>query len=170
MELTVIQDDIRKHTAFLLGIPEDGTLAKKVTRDQADAYDPLRHELPCTAEDFKLHLEGTPAHPWNKAATKVFVRSFCTKYPHQTAHRAESHFKVHIDTLIRKYRTQELTKDDPDAKAAAKKKNRKNARKVTVSPFPTMRESAVLNLTTRSSSRIARGRFGPSLSCTGTPG
>jgi hypothetical protein len=131
--LTTTQDDVRKHTAFLLGTPGDGILEKKVAGDEADGYDPLQHEFPCTANNFKLHLEGTPAHPWNKAAAKVFVTSFCAKYPHHAANDAGSHFKVHVDSLIRKYRTQQLTKDDPIAKAEAKKKNRKKSRKATVS-------------------------------------
>ena len=117
----------------LLGTPKDGTLEKKVAQDQADAYDPLRHEIPFTAEDFKLHLEGKPAHPWNKAAMKVFVGSFCAKYPCYPANKVERHFKVHTETLIQKYRAQQLEKDDPNMKEASKKKSRKNARKVKVS-------------------------------------
>jgi len=116
-----------------LSIPKDGTLEKKVTKDEADAYDPLRDEFPCSAENFKLHLEGTPAHPWNKAAADVFVTNFCNKYPHYEPEEAGGHFRVHLDTLIRKYRTQQLTKDNPDAKAESLKKNRKNTRKATVS-------------------------------------
>ena len=100
-----------------------------------NAYDPLRHEFPCTAQNFKLHLEGTPAHPWNKAAMKVFVASFCAQYPQYAVGEAGTHFKVHVETLIRKYRTQQLTKDNPDAKEAAKQRNRSNMRKSTVS-FP----------------------------------
>ena len=139
MGLIAIQDRVRKHAASLLGTPKDGTLEKKVTQDQADAYDPLRHELPFTAEDFKLHLEGKPAHPWNKAATKVFVGSFCIKYPYYLANKVERHFKVHTETLIRKYKTQQLEKDDPNIKEASKKKSRKNARKAKVSLLPYLR-------------------------------
>ena len=133
MGLIAIQDHVRKHAASLLGTPKDGTLEKKVAQDQADAYDPLRHEIPFTAEDFKLHLEGKPAHLWNKAATKVFVGSLCAKYPCYPANKVERHFKVHTETLIRKYRAQQLEKDDPNMKEASKKKSRKNARKVKVS-------------------------------------
>jgi hypothetical protein len=96
----------------------------------------LRDQFNCTADNFRLHLEGTPGHPWNKAATKVFVASFCTKYPHYTAGKAGAHFKVHVDTLIRKYRTQQATKDDPNARMEALKKNRKNTRKAAVSDLP----------------------------------
>ena len=71
-----------------VGTLKDGTL-KKVTQDQVDAYNPLCHELPFTAEDFKLYLEGKPAHLWNKAATKVFVGSFCTKYPYYPASKVD---------------------------------------------------------------------------------
>ena len=149
----------------MLGTPRDGTLAQKIAKVEADAYDPLRHEFPCTANDFKLHLEGTPAHPWNRAATKVFVISFCANYPHHTADEAERHFKVHLDTLIRKYKTQQLTKDDPNAKAEARKKNWRKVRKTTVSPLPLMKESAISSLTARSSLRIARKRCAASPSC-----
>ena len=133
MGLIAIQDRVRKHAASLLGTPKDGTLEKKVAQDQAHAYDPLRHEIPFTAEDFKLHLEGKPAHPWNKAATKVFVGSFCAKYPCYPANKVERHFKVHTETLIRKYRAQQLEKDDLNMKEASKKKSQKNVRKVKVS-------------------------------------
>ncbi|KAF9777739.1 hypothetical protein BJ322DRAFT_1015465 [Thelephora terrestris] len=108
--------------------------------------DPLCHQFPCTADSFKLYLDGTPAHPWNKAATKVFVASFCVKYTHHAANKAEAHFKVHIDTLIRRYRAQEVAKGNPNAKDVAKKKNRKNARKLledrrkTVGQIPELRE------------------------------
>jgi len=96
----------------------------------------LRQEYPRTVNNFGLHLEGTPAHPWNKAATEVFVASFCRKYPHYKPKEAGGHFKTHINTLIRKYRAQQLTKDNPDATKESKKKNRKKTRKATVSPPP----------------------------------
>lgn len=134
----------------------------KVTEDEVNAYDPLRHEFPCAAGDFKLHLKGTPGHPWNKAATKVFVTSFCSKYPGYSADDAGNHFKVHVDTLIRKYKTQQRMKDNPDARSAALKKNRKNSRKVTVSPLLSIKESARSDCT--SSSRIAGKQCAPSLS------
>ena len=133
--LTAVQEDVRKHAARLLGTPEDGKLAKKVTKAEADAYDSVHSGPPCVADNFKLHLDGTPAHPWNKAATKVFVASFCTKYPQHSPDEAGKHFKVHLETLIRKYRTQQRLKDNPEATEAVKKQNRKTARKVTVSPF-----------------------------------
>ena len=129
----LIQEDVRKHTASLLNTPATGKLEKKVSQDEADAYDPIRHECPFTANDFKLHLARTPAHSWNKAATKVFVRSFCKKYPHYTPGGAGRHFKVHLDSLIRKYRKQQVTRDDLAAEQQSKKQNRKNARKSSVS-------------------------------------
>jgi hypothetical protein len=111
-------------------------LERKVTQEEANAYDPLRHEFPCTADNFKLHLEGTRAHPWNKAARSVFAASFCAKYPHYTVDEAGNHFGVHVESLIRKYKTQQRQRDDPDAKSAALKRGRQNTRKSTVSPLP----------------------------------
>ena len=102
---------------------------------EADAYNSVRDEIPCTANNFRLHLEGTPAHPWNKSATGVFVASFCEKYPQYSIDETEDHFKVHLDTLIRKYRNQQRSKDDPIAAKETKKQNRKNSRKASVSPF-----------------------------------
>jgi hypothetical protein len=134
--LIAFQDDVRKHTTSLLGTPPDGILVRKVTQAEADAYDPLRHPFMCTADNFRLHLEGTPAHPWNKAAVRVFVASFCAKYPHYTADEAGNHFKTHTTTLIRKYKTQQTIGGDLEAKKAAAKKNRKNTRKATVSARP----------------------------------
>ena len=126
------QDDVWKHTASTLGTLQDSTLKKKVTQEKADAYDSLCHQFNCMANNFRLHLEGTPAHSWNKAAMKVFVASFWTKYPHYAANKAGDHFKVHVDTLIQKYRTQQATKDNPNTKVEANKKNQKNTRKATI--------------------------------------
>lgn len=133
----------------MLGTPKDGTLERKVTIDEAEAYDPLYHEFPCTADSFRLHLDSTPAHPWNKAAVNVFVTSFCDKYPDYTADDVASHFKVHIETLIRKYRVQQRLKGNLEAKRAELKKNRKNTRKVTVSSFLSMKESTTPGLSNR---------------------
>ena len=137
--LTKIQNKIRKHAALLLKTPEDGSLASKVTKGEADGYDPLRQNPPFTADNFRLYLEGTPAHPWNKAATKVFAADFCAKFPQHTVKGVELHFKVHLESLIRKYRMQQKVKDNQPAQDDAKKKNRKSSRRSAVSPLPWMR-------------------------------
>ncbi|KAF9790740.1 hypothetical protein BJ322DRAFT_999041, partial [Thelephora terrestris] len=109
----------------------DGTLTQKVTKADADAFDPLR-QIPCTADDFKLHLAGTPAHPWNKAATAVFVQSFCAKFSQYGPEDTENHFKVHLATLIRKYKSQQSLNAKPGAVDEAKAQNRKNTRKASL--------------------------------------
>ena len=103
----------------------------------------MLHECPFAANDFKLHLAGTPAHAWNKAATEVFVRSFCEKYSHYTSEDARGHFKVHLDSLIRKYRKQQVTRDDRALEEQSKKQSRKNARKSSVSAPPPLAEAKV---------------------------
>jgi hypothetical protein len=118
----------------MLRVQIDGKLVNKVTKDEADAYNPLSPEPPCNADDFKLYLEGTPAHPWNKAATRVFVESFSAKFSRHLADEAEEHFKVHLDTLIRKYKAQVRSEGTSGVKDEAKKRNRMNTRKATVSP------------------------------------
>ena len=65
----------------------------------------------------------------------MFAASFGAEYPHYATDEAERHFKTHVDTLIRKYKAQQLIGDSPEAKEAAKKKNRKNSRKSSVSPL-----------------------------------
>ncbi|KAF9790988.1 hypothetical protein BJ322DRAFT_999565 [Thelephora terrestris] len=37
----------------------------------------------CTADDFRLHLNGTPSHVWNKSATRILVNSFLEKHKDQ---------------------------------------------------------------------------------------
>ena len=93
----------------------------------------MRHEYPFTANDFKLYLEGTPAHPWNKTAMAVFVTNFCDKYSQYTPKEVEGHFKVHLATLIRKYKKQQIAKDNAAAEEQSKKKSRKSTRKANVS-------------------------------------
>jgi hypothetical protein len=130
--LTVYQENVRKHVASLLETPLDGRLGQKVTKDDADGYDQMRDGPPCTADDFKLHLEGTVAHPWNKAATHVFADSFRTKFPDFERGDVELCFKTHVDTLIRKYRTQQIYEINPEARLGDLKENRKTSRKSTV--------------------------------------
>lgn len=136
-----------------------------VTQDEIDAFDPLRHGPPCTSDDFKLHLEGTAAHPWNKAVTTVFVGSFCAEFPQYKPDETKGHFKTHLETLIRKYKTQQRLQRNTNAQEEAKKKNRKNTRKATVSPFPSIKGSMVLSPAVYSYSQIARGQCKTSQNC-----
>ena len=153
----------------MLNIPRDGTLTTKVTQDEVNAFDPLRHAPPCTAWDFKLHLEGTCAHPWNKAVTTVFVEDFCSVFPQYNTDETEDHFKIHLDTLIRKYKLQQRLKDNINGQYEYKKESRKNARKVAVSSSPSQ-GFTILSLTARSSSRLAGRRYKPFRNCKNTDG
>ena len=154
----------------LLKTPRDGILAMKVTRDEANAFNPMYHPPPCTSDDFRLYLEGTPAHPWNKAAMMVFIQSFCATFPQYKPDETEARFKVHLETLIRKYKTQQRLKDNREAQDEAKKKNRKNTRKATVSPFPSMKGFTMLSQIVNSSLQIVRRRCKVSQNCKGTDG
>ena len=115
--------------------PKNGTLTNEVTEEEASAYNPVCDELPCTADDFRLYLLGTPAHPWNKAATSLFVESFCEKFTTYDRDEVEERFKAHLAGVIRKYKSQEAFKDDPGAREESKKTNRRNSRKAAVSQF-----------------------------------
>lgn len=135
-----------------------------VTKVEADSFDILRDEPPFTADDFKLYLEGTCGHAWNKAATRVFGESFCRTYPQHGREEAEDHFKTHLDTLIRKYRHQKEVAGDSGALNLSRQKSRQSSRRSTVSPLASIENYGygVLNLIAYSSLRIARTRYEPS--------
>jgi hypothetical protein len=127
-KLISVQEDVRKYTAELLRMPRDKSIESKVTENEANAYDPMDGP-PCAVNDFRLYFGGPPAHVWNKEAAKVFLDSFCRKYPHHQADDVRERFKVHVQSLVRKYRKQRAIEDETISAAESASRARKNTRK-----------------------------------------
>ena len=68
------QREIRTYLVEEL-IPSDKWLKNTVTPQDIDDFNSKIGEC-CTADNFRLHLAGTPADTWNKSATRVLVNSF----------------------------------------------------------------------------------------------
>ena len=77
-----------------------------VTQEEADGFD-NSVGYPCTADNFRLHLRGTPAHKWNRAAAEVFTKSFLQERPGSEYEQVREYFITHIRTLITTFKKQE---------------------------------------------------------------
>lgn len=56
-------------------IDKDDWLKEVVHERDLNSWDPEVEEC-CTAQQFRLHLTGTPCDPWNTSATRVFTDDF----------------------------------------------------------------------------------------------
>ena len=61
-------------------IPKEDWLKVVVHEDELNDWNPDAQEC-CTAQQFRLHLSGTPSHPWNASAVRVFTDDFLTTHP-----------------------------------------------------------------------------------------
>jgi hypothetical protein len=115
-------------------IPEDQWLDDVIHGAELEGWDPTRSEC-CTIQNFKLHLRGTPADPWNTSATRVFTDHFLEThvdtYPDVWAVRymVLKKTRAHIKSLIKKY----TLKNSPrSVREARKMAQNRRERKVTV--------------------------------------
>jgi hypothetical protein len=128
------QRRIRKHMKTM--IHKDDWLKDVIDEQELHNWNPEIQEC-CTAEDFKLHLKGTPCSPWNSSATRVFAGHFLQNhseiYPDVWAVRRMvlKKTQAYIKSLIRAYR--QSNRGGVLQLADKQAKNRRE-RKSTVSP------------------------------------
>lgn len=90
-------------------IPKDDWLKEVVNEQDLNTWNPKIEEC-CIVEQFKLHLKGTPCHPWNSSATRVFadhfLRTHTEIYPDVWAVRRMvlKKTQAYIKSLIKAYR------------------------------------------------------------------
>lgn len=117
-------------------IPKDNWLKEVISQHDLNNWNPEIGEC-CTAQQFKLHLMGTPRSPWNISATRVFVNDFLSihteLYPDVWAIRRMilKKTQAHIKSLIKAFRDDQR---DADVKRAARRAKNRYERKVGVSP------------------------------------
>jgi len=117
-------------------IHKDDWLKEVVSEHDLNSWNPDMENC-CTAEQFKLHLKGTPCDPWNSSAARVFTDDFLLAhagiYPDVWAVRAMVLRKTHayIKSLIRAFREGNR---GSNFKLAARKQKNKYERKAYVSP------------------------------------
>lgn len=98
------------------------------TEDEIKSFDP-KNGPSCTANDFKLDLEGFPRSPWNKSAAVVFARDFLAKYRAYECDESEIRdmwlrHTEHLRETYRKHRqAQEITER---ARRDARRRTRKD--------------------------------------------
>lgn len=56
-------------------IPKEDWLKVVVHDEELNSWNPEAQPC-CTPQQFRLHLLGTPTHPWNDSATRVFTDNF----------------------------------------------------------------------------------------------
>lgn len=135
--LTVLQRLVRAHTCVLLHKKPRDPLTCDVTQEEADDFDSSAG-YPCTKEIFRLHLVGTPAHKWNRAAAEVFAESFREKRPDFKHDEVKGYFLTHLRTLISRFKKEQqlkgLTQPEQESAAiAAATQTRRSTRKHNVS-------------------------------------
>lgn len=125
------QREVRTYLAEL--IPAAQWLKNTVTPQDLDDFDPTIGEC-CGADNFRLHLAGTPADVWNKSATRVFVNSFLEAHKQYEAQNADIRDMVMkkcgaavISTIRqyrskRKHRTENSRRLELDNKSRAERK------------------------------------------------
>jgi hypothetical protein len=135
LSLTLLsQSMIRAHMRGL--IRKVDWLKDVISENELNNWNPKVREC-CTAQEFKLHLKGTPSNPWNASATRVFADHFLDTYsqiyPDVWAVRRMvlKKTRAYVKSLIKAYR--ESRRSDNLQLATKEAKNRRE-RKTNVSP------------------------------------
>lgn len=116
-------------------IQDDDWLKDVVSEHDLNNWNPETEEC-CTAQQFKLHLKGTPRDAWNTSAARVFTDHFLfthsAQYPDVWAVRRMILRKTsaHVKSLIKAFR--EGRRGNEVKQAIRRAKNRQE-RKATVS-------------------------------------
>lgn len=112
-------------------IGKDAWMKSTVHQNEIERFDP-RNGMCCEAANFRIHLDGTPANPWNKSATAVFVAKFLATYPGTyPSDSAEVVDMVHaktravISSLIKDYRLLQKTEVRHEMNNCKKRRERK---------------------------------------------
>jgi hypothetical protein len=103
---------------------------------EVESFDPEYAEC-CTADDFKVDLEGHPRSTFNKSSARIFARDFKNRYPQHgfSLKDIEKHWLTHVSRLKDTYKKQvKLAADPMDREVKLKEaKHRRSGRKVNVS-------------------------------------
>lgn len=106
-------------------IRQDDWLKEVINEHDLNNWNPEIEEC-CTAQQFRLHLAGTPCCPWNTSAARVFTDDFLKThtevYPDVWAVRRMVLRKTqaYIKSLIKAFRGNRRGKDLKDATRRAK--------------------------------------------------
>ena len=108
-----------------------------MTQEKADGFDSSA-DYPCTAQDFRLYLTGTPAHKWNRAAAEVFTKSFLQERSEFKHDQVKKYFITHLRTLTATFKKQQQLGGMPEKERDRKKgdtaaQTRRSTRKHNVS-------------------------------------
>lgn len=120
-------------------IGKSALMENTVHRNEIEQFDP-RNGPCCNATSFRIHLDGTPADPWNKSATAVFVAKFLATYPEvyptdsdEIVDMIYSKTRAAISSLIKEYRLQNNTQAEVRDEMNERKKRRERKRLVSTS-------------------------------------
>ena len=117
-------------------IHEDDWLKEVVHEHDLNNWNPEIEEC-CTADQFRLHLMGTPCDPWNSSAARVFANNFLhthtETYPDVWAvrHMVLKKTRAFIKSIIKSFHQ---NRRGDALKGAAKRAKNRRERKTTVSP------------------------------------
>lgn len=135
------QRKIRNYLADELTHPDDW-LKNTVTTQDINDFNPEIGEC-CTANNFRLHLAGTPGDVWNRSATRIFVNSFLEAHQEYEAQNeiirevVMNKCSAVVKSTIRQYR---LKRKNTTREAREQERRRKNRaeRKRAVSIYHTL--------------------------------
>ena len=119
-------------------IPQEDWLKVVVQEGELNGWNPDIQEC-CTPQQFRLHLSGTPCHPWNDSAVRVFTDNFLAThsdtYPDVWAVRRMvlKKARAYVKSLIKAHRA---GTNGGELQLAAKKAKNRRERKTNVSPPP----------------------------------
>jgi len=117
-------------------MPRDQELKNTVTAQDINDFDPEIAEC-CTADNFRIHLAGSPGEPWNKSAARVLVNNFLETHEEYEAQddtiRAMVIKKCEaaVGSTIRKYKWKKKHRTK-DSRALARENKNRAERKRTV--------------------------------------
>ncbi|KAF9783891.1 hypothetical protein BJ322DRAFT_1109737 [Thelephora terrestris] len=124
-----LSDRIRMLMKKMIG--EEFLTANTVDPQEIEKFDPLKGPC-CDAENFRIHLDGTPANPWNRSAAEVFVAKFLATYSRiyppdldEVVNMVHSKTRSAITSLIKDYR---LRQDSDYEEKCQDKKRRERKR------------------------------------------
>ncbi|KAH9936464.1 uncharacterized protein B0H18DRAFT_868110 [Fomitopsis serialis] len=86
--------------------------ATLVTVEEREAWD--GSSRCCTADAFKVDLQGTPANGWNKSAARVFCKHFRASKQYRCKDKAKiiSAFTTHLKQLKRRYQRASMSQNE----------------------------------------------------------
>jgi hypothetical protein len=128
--LTLFKGNVRDHLFNLMKRENSESPFTGITvENDGDVTSFNPHNGPCcTAENFRVNLNGNPKDPWNASAANVFVSDFigCGTYACKNVEKIKGAFFVHLKSLKRVFKKRQLDAVTiADAKRKAKRYQRK---------------------------------------------